>query len=126
MELCDKSLDYTPFGFADIWKGNYHGEPVCIKAVRRDNPIVMGKIKRICASFVDQRRPERALYMPFRRGRKSISHPNVLPIIDVSETLFPFCIMSPWTPDGNIAQYAQVNPGADRPVLVRAHQPEVL
>jgi hypothetical protein len=62
--------------------------------------------------------------MTFRRGRKPISHPNVLPIIDVSETSPPFCIMSPWMPDGNITQYTQMNPGANRLMLVRAHQLE--
>ena len=51
------------------------------------------------------------------------SHPNVLPVIRVSEALFPFCIMNPWVPDGNITQYAKMNPGADRLMLVRAHQP---
>ena len=49
-------------------------------------------------------------------------HPNVLHVIRVSEALFPFCIMSPWMPDGNISQYTQVNPGADRLTLVRAHR----
>jgi len=47
-------------------------------------------------------------------------HPNVLPIINVSESLSPFCIMSPWTPDGNITQYIQMNLGANRLMLVRA------
>jgi len=49
------------------------------------------------------------------------SHPNVLPVVRVSEALFPYCIMSPWMPDGNIAQYTQANPGADRLVLVCSH-----
>jgi len=49
------------------------------------------------------------------------SHPNVLPIIQVSKDLFPVCIMSPWMPDGNITQYTQVNPGADRLALVCCH-----
>jgi hypothetical protein len=50
-----------------------------------------------------------------------ISHPNLLPIIDVSETLFPFCVMSPWMPDGNITQYTRVNPDTNRLMLVCAH-----
>ena len=50
------------------------------------------------------------------------SHPNVLPVIRVSKELFPFCIMSPWMPDGNITRYTQMNPGANRLTLVRAHQ----
>jgi hypothetical protein len=54
----------------------------------------------------------------------NISHPNVLPIIEVSETSFPFCIMSPWMPGGNITQYTKINPDADRLMLVRPHQLE--
>jgi len=50
------------------------------------------------------------------------SHPNVLSVIRVSEGLFPVCIMSPWMPGGDITQYAQMNPGADRLILVRAHR----
>ena len=53
------------------------------------------------------------------------SHPNVLPVIRVSEGLFPVCVMSPWMPDGNITQYTKMNPDADHLMLVRAHQPEL-
>ena len=34
-------------------------------------------------------------------------------------TLFPFCIITPWMPDGNITQYTQTELGADRLMLVR-------
>jgi len=50
------------------------------------------------------------------------SHPNVLPVIQASKGPFPVCIMSPWMPDGNITQYTQMNLGADRLKLVRAHR----
>jgi hypothetical protein len=72
----------------------------------------------------------RALYISYQTfcrevdGRRRISHPNLLPVIEVSETLFPFCIMTPWMLDGNIVQYTRVNPDANRLMLVRAHQPE--
>jgi len=68
-----------------------------------------------------------ASYQTYRRvveGSKLNSHPNVLPVIQVSKGLFPLCIMSPWMPDGNITQYTQMNPGADRLILVRAHRLE--
>ena len=45
-------------------------------------------------------------------------HPNVLHVIRVSEALFPFCIMSPWMPDGNITHYTQTHPGANRLAFV--------
>lgn len=34
LELGDNYPGYTPYGFTDIWKGNYHGEPVCIQVIR--------------------------------------------------------------------------------------------
>ena len=48
----------------------------------------------------------------------------MLPVIEVSEALFPLCIMTPWMPDGNITQYIQTNPSANRLMLVRAYEPE--
>ena len=78
------------------------------------------------ATFLFNRRPTQfASYQIYRRVAeegKLNHHPNVLPVIWVSEALFPFCIMSPWMPDGNITQYTQVNPGADRLMLVCAHR----
>ncbi|KAF9649110.1 kinase-like protein [Thelephora ganbajun] len=51
-------------------------------------------------------------------GCKHFSHPNVLPVLEVSETLFPLYIMSPWMSDGNILQYTQKNPSANRLMLL--------
>jgi len=71
------------------------------------------------------RRTQFASYQVYRQvieKSKLNFHPNVLPVIRVSEELYPFCIMSPWMPDGNITQYTQMNPGTDCLVLVRAHQ----
>ena len=72
----------------------------------------------------NRRRTQFTSHQIYRRvieEAKLNSHPNVLPVIRVSEALFPFYIMSPWMPDGNITQYIQMNPGANRLVLVRAH-----
>jgi len=63
------------------------------------------------------------VYRRVMRDSKRNSHPNVLPVIRVSEALFPFYIMSPWMPDGHITQYTQMNPGVDRLMLVCARQP---
>jgi len=62
-------------------------------------------------------------YQTYNRMIGRNSHPNILPVTRVSEELFPFCIMSPWMPDGNITQYTQANPSADRSILVRLHLP---
>ena len=51
LELCDKAPDYTPDGFTDIWKGEYHGESVCIKVVRGGYLPELRKVERVWRSF---------------------------------------------------------------------------
>ena len=43
----DKPPDYTPCGFTDIWKGEYHGEPVCIKVARGRYLSELVKVKEV-------------------------------------------------------------------------------
>jgi len=45
---------------------------------------------------------------------KYVSHPNVLPFLGVSETLFSFSIISPWLRNGNIVEYIQKHRGVNR------------
>ena len=51
-------------------------------------------------------------------GWKYISHPNVLPFLGISESLFWFSIITPWLPNGNIVQYTKNDPWVDRLQLV--------
>ena len=44
------SPDFDPLGLADVWKGNYHGNPVCIKAIRTRNKSNLEKIKKVHGS----------------------------------------------------------------------------
>lgn len=53
---------------------------------------------------------------------KYVSHSNVLPFLGVSETLFPFCIISPWLPNGNILKYAEEHREVNRLQLVSNHR----
>lgn len=52
VELCDESPNYTPAGFADIWKGYYHGELVCVKAIRTQYPICLMEIEKVHDPFI--------------------------------------------------------------------------
>ena len=51
VKLRDKLPDYEPSGFGDIWKGTYHGRPVCVKAIRATKTIHSSEIERVCGSF---------------------------------------------------------------------------
>ncbi|KAF9649128.1 kinase-like protein [Thelephora ganbajun] len=123
VESWNDSQDYEPLGFTDIWKGYYHGDLVCIKTIRTRSMAHLEKIKSVHDSSIS---PElnslhytsHQIFYHEVEGCKHFSHPNVLPVLQVSETLFPLCTMSPWMPDGNILQYTQKNPSANRLMLL--------
>jgi len=54
-------------------------------------------------------------------GWKYVSHPNVLPFLGVSETLFSFSLISPWLQNGNIIEYIRKHREANRLQLVSDH-----
>jgi len=47
LELYDHTPDYTPLGFTDIWKGEYHGDPVCVKVVRGKRLNCIREVERV-------------------------------------------------------------------------------
>jgi len=51
-------------------------------------------------------------------GWKHLSHPNVLPFLGVSESLFPFSIITPWLSNGDIIEYIRKHRGVNRLRLV--------
>ena len=52
VELCDESPDYAPTGLTDIWKGDRHGELVCIKTIRTQDPAHLREIESVRDSFI--------------------------------------------------------------------------
>ncbi|KAF9644351.1 kinase-like protein [Thelephora ganbajun] len=90
--------------FADIYKGQYEGKLVCIKAFRTQTTKNMELIKRRLHCEI--------------LGWKHMSHPNVLPFLGISEIPPPFCIISPWMPNGNIVEYTKKNRSSNRLLLL--------
>ena len=50
VELHKESPEYESLGFVDVWKGKYHGNLVCIKAIRTRKKDNLGKIKKVFES----------------------------------------------------------------------------
>ena len=50
---------------------------------------------------------------------KHLAHPNVLPLLGITVT--PFQLISNWVSGGNLLEYIQGHPDADRHALVSAH-----
>lgn len=108
-------------GSADVWKGKQGEHQVCIKVFRTQTAANLEKIKRVCGSSLFQLEYQPNSGQRFYReivAWKYVSHRNVVPFLGVSETLFPFSIISPWLPNGNIVEYIQRHEGADRLQLV--------
>ncbi|KAK0498050.1 kinase-like domain-containing protein, partial [Armillaria luteobubalina] len=90
-------------GFADIWKGRFRGNQVCLKVLRvfgtdEQKAKVLGEFCREALVW------------------RQLRHPNVLPFLGVSEELFAprYCLISPWMVNGNIISYLKTHPGHDR------------
>ena len=47
-----------------------------------------------------------------------LNHENLVPFLGVSEELGPFCLITPWQSNGNINNYIENYPDADRFYLV--------
>ncbi|KAF8071435.1 kinase-like domain-containing protein [Lyophyllum atratum] len=90
----------TSGGFADIYKGDFNGQKVCLKAVRvyqdtKDQQFLKGFSK------------EAILW-------GQLSHPNVLPIYGLYRFRRRFCLVSPWMEAGDIDQYLKSQPDGPR------------
>ena len=51
IELCAESPGCSSGAFADIWKGDYRGEPVCVKVIRTRQWTLLKKIWVVCGSY---------------------------------------------------------------------------
>jgi len=52
VELHDEHLDCVHNGFADIWKGDYRGKPVCVKVIRTQDRTPLREIEKVSDSLV--------------------------------------------------------------------------
>jgi serine/threonine protein kinase len=115
------TIPYASGGFADIWKGQLDGRQVCIKAFRTQAAANLDKIKRVRGRVPNRGWPQSDNNQRFYReiiGWKYVVHQNVVPFSGISETLFSFCIVNPWLPNGNILEYTRKNKRVNRLKLV--------
>ena len=54
---------------------------------------------------------------------KQLKHPNVVPTLGAGPDIGELCVVSPWMPDGDLQQYLNKYPGANRVAIVRVHVP---
>ncbi|KAF8074155.1 kinase-like domain-containing protein [Lyophyllum atratum] len=98
--VADNEDPVTFGGFADIYKANFNGQKVCLKALRvyqdtKDEHFLRGFAK------------EAILW-------GQLSHPNVLPIYGLHRFRRRFCLVSPWMEEGDIEHYLKQRPSGPR------------
>jgi hypothetical protein len=106
-------------GYAEIWRGTLGTREVAIKVLRVYSTDDMANVKRVSAT---------KLHGIILRTRqrfcsevvlwKRLKHPNVLPFLGISTTIFPFCMISDWMPHGSVVDYLRKNSDVDRFSLV--------
>ncbi|KAH8833074.1 kinase-like domain-containing protein [Flagelloscypha sp. PMI_526] len=90
-------------GFSDVFVGTLGTQKVCLKVLRIFQ--TEGHKKRVIQKFCHET-------LVWRQ----VQHPNVLPFLGVTETLFPgkFTLVSPFMKNGNVMSFLEVNPSHDR------------
>ncbi|TDL14172.1 kinase-like protein, partial [Rickenella mellea] len=94
-------------GFADIWKGEFMGRPVALKAIRKEMVFqVTNSITLLSLDFAH----EAVVWRQLR-------HRNILPFYGIfkgDHTLDRLCLVSPWMDAGNIVKFLKQFPDSDR------------
>lgn len=105
--LCYDRLDNPLYrgGYADVWKGEYRGCPVAVKALRVSSTSDFDKImSRFYKEVVTW---------------KTLHHPNVLPLLGVTTGNYQFALTSEWMENGNINTFIENREDVNRFELLK-------
>ncbi|KAL0060222.1 MAP kinase kinase kinase [Marasmius tenuissimus] len=101
----DGTHPLTGGGFADIYRGTFSGQQVCLKVLRVHTAESARKREKLKADFCQ----EALLWTQLR-------HPNLLPLLGVNTDLFSqrLCLVSPWMKHGDIISFLKKNHSHER------------
>lgn len=113
--------------FGDVYKGKIRGQHVAIKKLRIYEKTNISKHLKVRGSIgaLDAMGFWSLYFQQFSREAiiwRNLWHPNVLPfhgIYHLNEKKLSVCLVSPWMEHGNIRQFLEEVPNADRGRLVR-------
>jgi len=103
-DCSEGAVEVARGGFANVLKGTYKGRQVAIKVMRvyltSDLDIILS---RFCQEGV---------------AWKHLRHPNILPLLGVTVGEHRFAMVSTWMENGNINEFIENNPRANRIALL--------
>ncbi|KXN83543.1 Serine/threonine-protein kinase HT1 [Leucoagaricus sp. SymC.cos] len=103
---CDLDMPLYEGGFGVIYKGDYQGQAICVKAIRMNEKQKTRLIQAQAKEFIIW---------------AHLSHPRILPFYGVfqSEKMkLRICLVSPWMPNGDLNQYLEENTETPRIPLI--------
>ena len=105
--------------FADVWRGTYPpSSVVAIKALRIYNNDELRTVQKVCfQGFHEQLADDVGYHQQLFKEVvvwRRLSHPNVLPFLGITATVFRLGVVSEWMPNGHIGQYLTSNPSTNR------------
>ena len=120
LEKCE-DIEVPSGGFADTWRGDLRGDQVALKAFRTYPSQDLEGVKEVsmrsvCQSCAHERRLQTLWKLV--PTWKRLSHPNVMPFRGINMSLSDLCLVYDWGYGGNLIQYLDSNPQADRLSLV--------
>ena len=110
-------------GFGDAEEAIYDGKRVSIKALHVRRGDTVHEVKQVpYQRFLIHLTPpvdhHHQVLCKTVAMQMWISHPNIVPLLGVSEAPEPLCVVSEWMPKGNVRDYVRNNPEASRLQLV--------
>ena len=107
-------------GTGDVWRGEYRGTQVAIKAFRIHPASKLKEAKEVCVQSAWEVRSQLSFQILWKRVPmwRRLSHENILVFRGVDTTLFELALVYDWEQHGNIIQYLSLHPEASRPRLV--------
>jgi len=107
-------------GFTDIWRGEYNGAQVAIKALHIYPALNLKEAKEVSIQLSLEVRPLTKTQILWKRVPvwRRLSHEHVLPFRGVDMTVFQIALVYDWGQNGNISQFIASHPRASRVSLV--------
>ena len=107
--------------FADIYKGRFRGQVVCLKVIRIYQTSQVQMFLKVTA-IPRTRQPGVDVQQQFSAEAilwGQLSHINLLPIYGLYRYDGRLCLVAPWMEHGDIMTFLEKQPDANRALLVR-------
>ena len=106
-----------------MWKSKYCSRDVAVKVIRTYSNTNLQKVVGVSRllTFFPRLISNNVTTQKFCKEVvtwQTLQHPNVLPLIGVTMTETQFAMVSDWMANGNINEFTEKNPAADRRELV--------